>query len=309
LLTGAGGGSAAGSGAVAFSNFLDLLSAAGISRPKRDVLTDLQLHHHHVILSTGTPEAARGWYEHVRDLPKSPTRGRFKSATGYTLNGDWQYAFNLSLAYGPVGEALIFKRMRGLRDAEVTAALAISVDAPPGIVRCEYRNVEDDEHREFGGLLMRKFERALSTAPGILLSHDVLFARATAMVAAVRHIHARGYVHMDIKEANVFIDLRGEWALGDFGSAVLVNTPIASTTRGLHPALSACHEGLELPALPKYDIYMLAALLVRQLDANSVRTPHPDEGPRGCDLRARAAAVTDDGLRHLLLELLAEVGE
>lgn len=201
-----------------------------------------------------------------------------------------------------------FKRMRGRDDPEVTAALTISGGAPPGIVRCEYRNVVDDGGKEFGGLLMKLFARALSSAPDLVLSEALLFDRAAVMVAAVSHIHSRGYYHMDIKEANVFVDAVGEWVLGDFGSAVLEHTPITSTTRGLHPALATWHRGSDqLLALRKYDVYMLAALLVRQLGPGpGGMAVYPDEGPREADLRARAADFAHVSLRTLLLGLLDE---
>jgi len=294
--------------AAAFASFVALLAAAGIRCPNDRVLSDLQVNHHQVLYTTGTPDAAKRWYEHVRDLPKSPTRGRFKSITGYLLNGGWAHGLNLTLAYDPSGGQLIFKRtMQGRGDPEVTAALTISEGAPPGIVRCEYRNVVDDGGKEFGGLLMKLFARALSSAPDLVLSESILLDRAAVMVAAVRHIHSRGYVHMDIKEANVFVDAAGEWAIGDFGSAVLEHTPITSTTRGLHPAVSAWHHGREeLLALRKYDVYMLAALLVRQLDSAPGVSAYPDEGPPEAALRTRAAAVVHVGLQALLLGLLDE---
>ena len=55
-----------------------------------------------------------------------------------------------------------------------------------------------------------------------------------------------------------------------------------------HPPLLARRE---------HDLYMVAGLLVRQLDAPAVRIACGDEGPRVEELRARVVRVEHDDLR------------
>lgn len=53
----------------------------------------------------------------------------------------------------------------------------------------------------------------------------------------------------------------GNWWLGDFGSAVKSSEPILSTTELFNPQKLL----LGTPALPKYDWYMLAAALIKEV--------------------------------------------
>ena len=152
---------------------------------------------------------------------------------------------------------------------------------------------------------MPKYERSLDAAPEVVLPQVVLFSRAKALLDALRHVHAVGFVHMDVKEANVFVDAAGCWALGDFGSAVRKGEAIMSTTRGLHPGLAgwrAAHP--PLLARREHDLYMAAGLIVRQVDAPAVRIVCGDEGPRVEELRARVVRVEHDDLRALLIGLV-----
>jgi hypothetical protein len=247
------------------------------------------------------------WYNRAKALPSSRTRRRFKSLTGYTLNGPWStYSLGILTAFDDEGAAALLKVVDEREHAaEIAAALAVS--GGPGVVKSRLCSAADSEGRDFSGLLMAKYERSLDAAPDVVLAEGVLFDRATTLLAALRHVHACGLVHMDVKEANVFVDAAGGWALGDFGSAVREGAPVTSTTPGLHPALA----GWERAAPPVcarrgFDLFMAAGLLVRQLDAPAARAPAAGAGPRAADLAARAARVEHAGLRELLLRLLEE---
>ena len=271
------------------------------------MLTRLQQNKDSVFFSASTAEEAKHWYDWAKDLPLSPTRGRFKSRTGYTLNGPWSsYSSTLLTAFDDQGAAALLKVVPSRADPEVVAALALS--GGPFVVSASFCSAARDDGSEFCGLLMPKYERSLDAAPEVLLPQVVLFSRAKALLDALRHVHAAGFVHMDVKEANVFVDAAGCWALGDFGSAVREGEPIMSTTRGLHPGLAGWWAAAHPPLLARreYDLYMAAGLLVRQLDVPAVRLACGDEGPRVEELRARAARVEHDDLRALLIGLVDE---
>ena len=72
---------------------------------------------------------------------------------------------------------------------------------------------------------------------------------------ALRHVHAVGFVHMDVKEANVLVDAAGCWAPGDFGSAVREGEAIVSTTRGLHTRLVWAEDPRETE--PHFDFHVM----------------------------------------------------
>ena len=271
------------------------------------MLTRLQQNKDSVFFSATTAEEAKHWYDWAKDLPQSPTRGRFKSRTGYTLNGPWSsYSSTLLTAFDDQGAAALFKVVPSRADPEVVAALALS--GGPFVVSASFCSAAREDGSEFCGLLMPKYERSLDAAPEVVLPQVVLFSRAKALLDALRHVHAAGFVHMDVKEANVLVDAAGCWALGDFGSAVREGEAITSTTRGLHPGLAGWRAAAQPPLLARreHDLYMAAGLLVRQLDAPAERMACGDEGPRVEELRARVARVEHDDLRALLIGLVDE---
>ncbi len=66
---------------------------------------------------------------------------------------------------------------------------------------------------------------------------------------------------MLLQADNFFVGSDGNWWLGDFGSAVKTSEPITSTTELFNPQKFL----LGTPALPKYDWYMLAAALIKEV--------------------------------------------
>ena len=291
------------------ARFVQLLfeSTMKINRPSLDALNRLQRLHDTAYITAATPAEALHWYLWARDQPLSPTRGRFRSMTGYLLNGPSSIDANLILAYDPAGSTAMFKIMPSKDCPEVVAAVA--VHGGPSLVPCTLHSAEKENGDTFCGLLMPKYDRSLFSVPDLILSEAVLLERAKSLLAAVRHIHRVGFVHMDIKEANVFVSSEGLWFLGDFGSAVREGEPIISTTRGLHPELTHWHLlSTSMPALRKYDLFMLVGLLVRQLDS---RTHVPDvtgdtHDPSAIVLRERTSRVNDENLKSLFISLLDE---
>lgn len=64
-------------------------------------------------------------------------------------------------------------------------------------------------------------ERHLDDAHPNGLSHARTLYYSASLVAALRHCHAAGVVHRDIKPGNVLVDARGDVALTDFGLCAL----------------------------------------------------------------------------------------
>lgn len=256
------------------------------------------------MLLAKTPDEALSIYNWAKNLPLSPTKGNFLKETGFTLDGPLSsHMDNLFSAFGPDGAAYVLKVVPREGDPEVVAALALA-DAPADVhlVRCRFCSAQRKNGEIFSGLLMPYFARSLASTE-VLLRHDILLSRARDSVAAINYLHSKGFVHMDIKEANIFVDAAGIWWLGDFGSCVAPGSPIRTTTPAYNPRGHA--EGL--PAEHWYDWQMLAALLLRQLGAKV------DGSSTAAALSSAAAEVaTDDGpqqeeskaLSVLLLHLL-----
>ena len=81
-----------------------------------------------------------------------------------------------------------------------------------------------------------------------------------------------------------------------------------STTRGLHPELEAWHLQPPQPARRRHDLYMLAGLLVRQLDAprDRAETAFGSAGPSTSVIRECSLRVRSEDLRTLLCSLFDE---
>lgn len=76
-------------------------------------------------------------------------------------------------------------------------------------------------------MVMPQFASTLAYPPK-WLEPAYVFSGAQRIIRALNYIHKANYVHMDVKGNNIFMDVAGRWYLGDFGSCVLVDTPITS---------------------------------------------------------------------------------
>ena len=136
----------------------------------------------------------------------------------------------------------------------------------------------------------------------------VVLVQARRLVRAIRALHAANLVHMDVKPANVFLDVSGSWFLGDFGSMVGVGDRILSCTdMFLWDAYIATAPG---PARFEYDWHMLVATICCHLAAPDFETlftalaggrRHVDE----MKLEVFVSELRDIELRALLRELMA----
>ena len=181
--------------------FVDLLALAKLTQPQRSVLTRLQRLHDTAFLTAATPEEALQWYDWAQSLPSSVTRGSFKSLTGFTLDGTHPLPGSFMLAFDPEGAAYMLKVVKSRSELEVEAAAALR--GSPHVVPAQFEEATRRDGVAFCGLLMPKYERSFE-ASDLQLSPSVLFRRTTTMVEALNAIHRLGWVHMDVKEANIF---------------------------------------------------------------------------------------------------------
>ncbi|KAL0024674.1 hypothetical protein WJX77_007986 [Trebouxia sp. C0004] len=106
-----------------------------------------------------------------------------------------------------------------------------------------------------------------SVATQVQMSEAAIEAGAQRMLRALEYVHSKGLVHMDVKGDNIFVDMAGDWWLGDLGSAVEVGAAVQSTTAWFSQKTLKGQ-----PAKTEYDWYMLAvALTAEEVQKKSLR--------------------------------------
>lgn len=241
----------------------EALLVKGKIRPKPHLLSRLQKVRDSAIITAGTVSEAIHWYEWIKDLPASVTRGIFLNATGYELDGMHPQFDGILLAGDDEGRSYMFKLTPSESDKEVLFATRVS--GKPFLVASSYERAEQEDangdKHACGGLLMRKFDRSLF-GHEYQCSAAVLLRRCKAMITAINAMHTDGIVHMDLKEANIFVR-DGLWFVGDFGSCVYYDESIESTTEGCYPA--ALNMIIGKPARWHHDWFALALVFASQL--------------------------------------------
>jgi hypothetical protein len=233
------------------------------TRPKPAVMARLQRIKETAILTAGTAFEAQGWYEWAKDLPQTVTRGLFHNLTGYQLDGMHPNIEGIILAGNDEGLKFMFKTVK---EGSEEAFAATRLCGGPFLVGSRFERAEheqdDGSNRVFEGLLMHKYEGTLQGGE-FQLSLETLLKRTKAMILAVNHIHLQGLVHMDIKDNNIFVK-DGLWFIGDFGSCVIFEDPITSTSHPLAEKLLR----EKTSSSWKYDWYMLCMVITRQLNVH-----------------------------------------
>jgi len=176
------------------------------------------------------------------------------------------------------GVPLVFKIPRPFaREIAVCRELALEREhKAPGIMRIsvqqfEVRGEEARHETEEGGEEeSRQVVEALvmPAMHGSLLKlgySAALLRRSESIVAGLNWLHERGYVHMDVKQGNIFVEATtGDWFLGDFGTCVRVGERVQGTTVWCYPKPIN-----GTPSQFAFDWYMLAvALLVHEYSSD-----------------------------------------
>ncbi len=160
---------------------------------------------------SGTPFSFEGHFEFERVIGKSPTsevwlaRARADGALSAVKRSRAEFT----------GRA---DRSRYLREIHAAAALP----EHPHCVRY-YRSWQQDRHffvqmELCAGGSLEGVLRALP--PGCMLPEGDVWRLARELADGLRHCHAHGVLHLDVKPANVFLDSTATAKLGDFGLAL-----------------------------------------------------------------------------------------
>ncbi|KAG2424483.1 hypothetical protein HXX76_014535 [Chlamydomonas incerta] len=285
--TGLGVGSAPGDGLpFYYQRFLGLLSLGNITKPNPAVLAAITRRCAARLMVLPDCDAAVELYREAQLFPGPSTEGHLLTQLGLTVNGPLfpnPADGPASLLVGATndGSPVVVKLLGGVgaagaqqpggAEAEACRALMESKPAAVPLVPARIVTFElGNDHVSIVGrapglhaaICMPRYVSSLASM--VQLPAAAVLAGGRRMVAALEWIHDKTYIHMDVKADNIFVDPKGRWWLGDFGSAVRKGSPVTSTTTWFAP-----RKLLGLPAEPQYDWHMLAVALVVECNRKS----------------------------------------
>ncbi|CAJ0598532.1 unnamed protein product [Cylicocyclus nassatus] len=134
-----------------------------------------------------------------------------------------------------------------------------------------------------------------------ILREDELWRVLHDMVQALRHMHATGMLHMDVKPSNIFISDDSTCKLGDFGLAFDMNKTSRDTAEEGDKYYMA-PEILNDSATPAADVYSLGVTLLEL--ATDVDLHEESHRIRNGELNDLHFGEISDELRRMILSLL-----
>ena len=306
----------------ALVRFKNTLKQSGINNPAKGVLDTLvRRFPMQLTVAAEDEEKALDLYNEIKALPSTTTTARFVGEAQIYLNGPAS-AENVNIIVGSRSDktpvmvkfliatnhpTLDYKALSEgcRREAQVCKKLGLSSTTLP-FVRSEVVEIEDASNIVRKAIVMPTYVRTV--ADSARLWPTSLIDGSTRMIQALEFMHGLDVIHMDVKGSNILIDQAGDWYLGDFGSTRAAGEAVFTTTPSFYPtSLSG------LPALPKYDWFMLLVtilieLMPRKQDWAAVLCEpglHVVTLPRVASTLANAMSSTDviDKLKYILCDI------
>ena len=235
-------------------------------------------------------------YQRAKDEAGTETKSCIGTELGMKVNGSVfeEFPFILS-ARDSDGSAKLVKILRvpegasqlAIRRLDVTYEAESCKFVHDAIVPMKRQSIEIDQemaakvHCRVGRnevLIMPWYTSTLNKQPSNCLSW--MASQGRRILDALKYLHGHpdgGYVHMDVKAMNIFVDHSTRCFLGDFGSCKPIGAPITSCSTAF-----CWKDVLRQEAHPKYDYFMFLVMVLIECmeDRRDFRTALYDEGAR-----------------------------
>ena len=257
-----------------------LLRKAKINSPDERIILQIRKSAYIFDLACSSTSYAYNIYEEYKNLPKTFTCNCIADSLGITVNGPAlgdAKPFIMS-AIGSQGEPLMVKLLRIDPDAliplsERSSLLVMEIQA------CELLKLSDKSkgvsliqaeivdinlpapqlniytQGKMKAIVMPRYATTIAQSPKFPL--EIVAREGRKILEALKFMHDRNVVHMDVKGDNILLDGNGNWLLGDFGSCRFIGETILSTTEMFYHS-----KILRTPALPCHDYFMLLVVLI-----------------------------------------------
>ena len=257
-----------------------LLQKANITVPNEMIILQICKSAYNLNLACSSTTYAFNIYQEYKSLPKTFTCECITQSLGINVNGPALGDAKplIMSAIGSDGEPLMVKLLRFNPDAllslpERQQLLDMEVQA------CEVLNLSDEDkgvsliqaeivdinlpvpalniysQGKIKAMVMPRYATTIAQSPKF--PSKIIIREGRKIFEALKFMHGRGVVHMDVKGDNILLDQKGNWLLGDFGSCRFIGDLILSTTEIFYHS-----KLLRTPALPKYDYFMLLVVLL-----------------------------------------------
>lgn len=305
-----------------------------ISNPAvTSVLQHLGRHDRYLEVGSVNTDLAVSTYENVRDAASTETKSCIGAEIHMKVNGSVfdEFPFILSahdsagalrlvkILRVPEGCSALTTRQQDLQFETESVKFVHSAIVP---MECKTITIDLELARKANCrvgknhiLIMPWYTSTLYKQP----SNDLewIAREGKKVLEALQYLHSHpdgGYVHLDVKAANVFVDHNGHCFLGDFGSCKPIGVPVTSCTTAF-----CWEDNRGKTAHPKYDYFMfLLMVLIECLEDRRTYTTafYEADAKHASVSKVLAAAqamsvldATPPGLVVLLTEVLSKITE
>jgi len=189
-----------------------------IPAPDKEISRKAWLQYFAQLRAVKTPDEALELYQAIKYLPGSSTKAHIANNNQLSVNGPWNmllYGEVILSAVDDAGTPKLVKLLKRGEDQRVVEFLGAAFLSNPD-----------------NNLVASEVQKIILPKGALDNAERAILRGALRVEQAIAAIHSRGMVHMDVKPHNIFVNMNGDWYLGDYGSCVMIGGEIVSYTNG-----------------------------------------------------------------------------